>query len=346
MDEKLTYNLPFVIPEVTSFPSIASLLSILSHYEQASPWIHNNFVNLYGFQYADHPLMLRFSSERIRQLCPFVNYNRFGKECVAYFGVEKFLRDFISMGYYILIEYDRFFLPYCDDFQKEHTFHQLFIYGIDTEKNVFHVADFFHENKFSQQIVGADILGESINYSVHNNVRFFAETLKFNHAVYTFDMNLFVKDLNDFLHSKRTVLPYEDNYFNSYEKSNVMCETMMYGLSNYDFIIQNISNMMEQKPSYITLRTFHVIYDHKILMANRLSFLNMLGVITDFDSIKERYEDIKRLSLQSRNLIIKYKLSQDQFILDKLLQKMETIKKEEKLAVIQLLESLGTTTTL
>lgn len=336
--------LPHKYPFVTSFPSNAAMFSILTMYPQADPWLYNNFLNLWGLQIDEDNILLRFSPLMIKKICPFLSYNYFGRDFINAHYHNKIVDFFIvciSSGYYIFSQYNKLYIPHILYSQVIYNEHQLFIYGFNKKTREFYVADFIpsQSNKYTFYEASFSNVRDAVNNTQDNT--FFVEIFKYQNIDYRFDIDILKREINDFLNSTKSLLLYEESALYSYEKNCIQENLFTFGISNYNLIINNLIKIINENGPYNDIRTFHVLYDHKVLMINRINFLIRNGYIKDNQTLLQKFEIIKDLCLRCRNLFIKYRLTKNKKPLDQIITYIESIKSDEKILMQNLTDYLN-----
>jgi len=329
--------LPVTFPAVSSFPAETYVLLILLNYSQTEDWIYNNFVNLYGYITNENFIYQAFTLDEIRKVCPFISLSELrNREFIEdnFNGIIQFIKKCIASGYYVTIQYDQYFLRHTLNYNRVHRMHELFIYGFNDEAEKFYVSDFFYNSKLSSQEVSFSELEESVKH-VPSEI-FGIDLLKFIDVNYEFNYDIFIKDLNDYLNSTRTVLCYEENCLTPPEIHRLSEGGYVFGISNYDLINKAFSQVIDRGHDngfgdiyYRILRSAHALYNHKVLMLERLKFLQKKGMQVNADSILN-YERIVELCQTNRNLSIKYRVTRDASIVQKIINNYEIVKIEEE----------------
>lgn len=334
--------LPVTFPSVSSYPAETYILSILLNYKQTDNWIYNNFINLYGYITKENYIYQAFAFDAIRRACPYIYLNRFmDRDFIDdnFGGIIQFIKTCIASGYYIILQYNQYFLHHASYYKKTHRMHELFVYGFNDITKIFYISDFFNHGKLSSREVSFLELDESVSH-VPREI-FEIDILKFKPVNYEFKFDLLIKELNDYLNSTRTILCYEENCLTPAEIHRLSEGNYVFGISNYDLINNALLLIIAPghdgeslKPEFFGIysrirRSAHVLYNHKVLMVERLKFLQNKGIGVDADSIL-KYERIKELCFINRNLILKYEITLDAGIIRKVIRNYEIARVEEE----------------
>jgi hypothetical protein len=148
---------------------------------------------------------------------------------------------------------------------------------------------------------------------------------------YSFNLDLVRFLISEYLNSE-----------NSFEKYNRFSNSNMerdYGISVFGRVLEHIEYIKKGWfEGYIDIRIFRIIKEHKTLMLKRLDYINKN--IIDIGELVEKYKEIFYLSEQCYHLALKYKLSLDKSIPDKLIAKIFGIVEGDQAILRKLLERL------
>lgn len=164
--------LPVKYPPITSFPQYADFLSIALVEDRSLHWLYSHFIQLRGYYKKGYPY-IKFDDLPPIEECPFCNEHILKRNFIL--NKWKDIVDFciysINLGYYIIINVDRYFLPVFDGYNKIHNIHPTLIYGYNIEKAIFNVADFYKDNKYSYSIVNFEDLNKAfINFKFSKSI--------------------------------------------------------------------------------------------------------------------------------------------------------------------------------
>lgn len=333
--------LPVKYPIATSYMGLAPMLSILSSYKEPESWVYNHFVNLWRENLdCDYKHPLTFFSSNTIFCCPFLNNISLSSDIVHenYNGIVDLIMSSISLGYYVFFTYNQFYIPHCLHYQKLNNKHMLFVFGFNKLDKTFHVADFFYKNKYSFEKVSFEDLEKSVEGIIDNKWAV-VRICKYVDYKYTFDVKLLKKSINDYLNSTHTVLNYETNILSEIERKNMCTGKMVFGLNNYELIIEYLSQLKKDDNITKDIRTFHALLDHKVMMLSRLTYLKENNLIENFDTLYNKFKKIKNYCKINRDLFIKYLLTSNNNILDRILDNIKIIVSEEKEAMLLLLNA-------
>lgn len=325
--------LPMRYPTITSWQWQANTFAVLDNYPETEPWMMSHFIQLQltsnpGSSYVD------FYRTPTFEFCPWLFHQHLKRETVHYINEDicSFFIDAIDRDHYIYGLFDQaYFLP-------EHGVpHDLFIYGYDLRKKVFYVADFTFTGKYSFAKVPFVEL-EKAYYSIQREHDWLysgkggVSLLSFDaRANYDFRLANVIEQLEGFLSGQ-----------NCFEKSRELTyhtQPFVSGLEVYEKLIEDLGKIRvnEQLPD---VRPFHVICDHKTLMLRRIVFLERRGYLEPDSGLVERCREVENTALVCRNLLIKYEITQDLRIIDKMISNLRHMSKNEREFIELLLSKL------
>jgi hypothetical protein len=79
----------------------------------------------------------------------------------------------------------------------------------------------------------------------------------------------------------------------------------IFGVNVYDAVLNQIKKQLTAEDPDFDIRALHLVYDHKILMIERLKYLMEKGYLDYDNEILESYNEVVNHMLTARNLLIK-----------------------------------------
>lgn len=314
--------LPFVYPEITSWQWHANLFALLGMSEEAKGWIYNNYIQMYcASEYKQDPKILHidfFPYYNSFVVCPLLHTQYVDRKFILkkFSSVKEFLCFCIDENYYVYgICNEKFLLN-----RKENFIHDLFVYGYNLEKHTFNVADFTLKKggKYTQIETSIDDVCQgfsSIDEKEDHLLRGeggFLLMKRQNHPEisYVFDINLVKRNLKEYLEGYNS---FEHMYLEcnswvmNYRETGEPCPYLAYGINIYQMLIRYIKT--ESPSGEIPPKIFHILYDHKKLMKNRVKYMVEHFFLRDESRIMEMLNEIERISIIIRNLVLKANLT-------------------------------------
>ncbi|WP_059052806.1 hypothetical protein [Paenibacillus senegalimassiliensis] len=315
--------LPVNEPVITSYPVFANPLSIIQDNQQGWSWIISNFIQVVCPKPDSLTLNFKNYSES-----PILCYQHIKKSLInsRWEDIAEFIIDSIDMNNYVYMIVDQHYLSASDAFQRLRCPHDIFIYGYDSCKKIFNVADNMKSGKYVFSTCSFDELKNAYNmlpkdqdtiYPFNPNEGFnqSVKLLSLNaHIEYKFNINYVIKSLLDYLESKLTM-----NEIHQYRESH------SYGISTYADVCEYVY-LLEKNQVDFDIRSFHLIYEHKKLMRMRVDFLKKTNFLKDINELIEQCQKLETETLMIRNLALKYYINKKVTLLTDIVQRLEVIK--------------------
>lgn len=272
-------------PPITSYPTHANLLACLSQHENYLVWYFENYMNIFTNNLFDKIIdnYVDFFAPIPWKSNPFILSQNLSRELfdVMETDIIKFLINAIDQGNYIFLYLNRFYLSASHSYQKIDDVHDVFIYGYDKGKKLFNIADFFLDNKYVFATASFDEIARA--YHEYNddwkdgdvdirNVEGIILIKPLPFAAYSYTVNDTIQGLKDYLggttNSGRYIHGFklDCEYDDFYEVKNCL------GLNIYSFLMEYLKTV-DASYSYVDIRGFYMIYEHKILLNLYLDYL-------------------------------------------------------------------------
>ena len=84
-----------------------------------------------------------------------------------------------------------------------------------------------------------------------------------------------------------------------------------FGVEVYDRALERIEKQMAKDEPDFDIRALHIMYDHKVLMLERIKYLMANGYLNYDEDLIKSYEEVVKNILAARNLLIKISISED-----------------------------------
>ena len=203
--------------------------------------------------------------------------------------------------------------------------HEVLIYGYDETKNEFYITDYdlkgiygecvctFEELANSYEHMGSQILwdDDTVVLVRRKQIPFFRTDL--------FRMSNL---LEDYLQSRSSWWRFNNSQPSDTDDPNQ-------GINAYDRVIEYIQTIYSEH-SYLDIRTFCTIRDHKYIMYERIKYLKLMGYINPHNTLSDRYERVYHYSEQIKLLALKYAVTTELRVLDSLVLTINQMREKEK----------------
>ena len=306
-------------PMITSWQWHATLFSILSEDDNAKKWIFSNYI-----QYRCYEIEEIFTGDKMLftdimpgssslKECPYLITSLMTKEQIeSYCGdIVDFIIKTIDLGGYVYGVFDE--AKILSDVNVDYKFpHELFIYGYDIDGEGFYVGDFTFKDKYAHNKLsfedvrkGYDVITASDDHMFkddYNGTRGLYVIFKnTDTCYYQLDTVLIRDTLREYLNSQDT-----KNHFRMMR--NRFNDTT-FGVEVYDKVLERINYQMSLEEPDFDVRALHVMYDHKVLMLERIKYLMANGYLNYDEDLIKSYEEVVKNMLAARNLLLKISLN-------------------------------------
>ncbi|MGG4340446.1 hypothetical protein [Paenibacillus lautus] len=271
-------------------------------------------------------------------ICPWILLQRIRKDIIYLKwanDISQFVRDALLQGYYVSLMVDQFYIPASSAFNKKHRNHELFIYGFDDTTEIFLISDNFQNGKYTKGSCSfTDLNNSYIDLSKTTDLgQELVYLLSFNkYGKFEINIEVLKELLSDYLCS-----------VNSSQKNNLLNQPLkkdwIYGLRCYDHIVTYLNNVKTTE-NYLDVRPFYVQKNHKSMMIKRLLYLSEIGILNDDENYITQYINIEKISAIVVNLTLKYNITKDKNILNRIAENLGKMSRGESEILPKILKSL------
>ncbi|HEX5125618.1 MAG TPA: hypothetical protein VFW00_02670 [Rhodocyclaceae bacterium] len=195
----------------------------------------------------------------------------------AFYGsISSYIVDNIKQDFYVETFIDEYYIPVLFNGYDSHFGHRLLVFGFDESQRTFDIIGFDKKSQYKKLTCGYDELDAAfiaVLPQFPERTRLFKPAINGPQAV--FDQQKFVNVLNEYLDSRNTLL--NPDLRGLLKADNVL----WYGLKNYDFLGQYlvawIAGQEAGAAKTVDYRGFHVLWEHKKCMLDRLKWLIKIG---------------------------------------------------------------------
>lgn len=344
MIEKDGIILPISEVQVTTWAEQNFLFAILKEIPTGYDWILNTHIQIRGSHFVHYeggnvdtsitfyPYAMHNLTPNIYDQCPFIEKYTLPKELVRskFETFHDFVMAAIRSGYYISTYMDQYFR---NDIRTYGFHHPNFIYGFDKKMKKILLADNFENNKYAYKTITysqADLAFELVGGNSWETSIFLYKIKEYRHEFYP----KYVKEqLIDYLNPCRG-LCYLDRTICMNPRYNGAAyrNEVYYGIECYDLIKKYIAGIKENDIDYVDgdWRSFSMLKDHKQLMLERYNFMTENNFANENNDLEEKFiKQIKDCEILI-NIFLKYKLTHDIDILDKILLRLDKSLENDK----------------
>lgn len=342
-------KLPFVMPQVYGFLGHAYVLGILQPFEYAKPWIHTSYIQLFiskhylnglgEYRLDFYPdLMIAYNN------MPWLMYRHTDKDLLNQLGVDihRYLITQLEREYYVVTYVDEFYIHNSICYQENHFVHDIFIYGYDLDRQIYHVAIFDKNRQFTMQEVTFEQFTQAYISQVKSSQSLISSCKRLKPSNYEnskygsgagrfdFDLQLMIDVLSDYVEGR-----------NSTERLQIQQQPVegYFGVEIYPYLQEFITRVIEGVQNF-DVRQLHILWEHKKMMVARIEYLQQLGYLKEDTNLLTEAKRLEKHAYTSRNLMLKGFMSNNRNILHPLVQSLEEIRVAEKELITLLIEEL------
>ncbi|MFC4101269.1 cysteine peptidase family C39 domain-containing protein [Paenibacillus xanthanilyticus] len=338
--------LPFTQPDVYGFLGHAFVLGILQNYEECRPWIHTNYVQMYISQhYIDlneyrldffPDLLIIFGS------VPWLEYRQSDKAELKRFNISihDYIQRQIDGGFYFFSYVDEYYIPFTLAYGEHHFTHDIFIYGYDRAKRVYHYAVFDRNRQFTLRELDFDVFDTAYHADTRQNaISVCRKVAPEEYATYKYDFKIGKYDLDVALMADML-----DDYVNARNTSDRLrlyrnAEPGRWGVDVYDALGEYYALLREDRIN-LDVRQMHNLWEHKKMMLARIGYLQQLGIVARELPYLDAFQRLEQETFKMRNMLLKFFFSRNHAALDKIIASLAVIKQVEREACEQLIADL------
>jgi hypothetical protein len=315
MDRRLEFYYPAIID---AYSGVAGNISVQQYYNSYIPLIiSNHFLITYYHDSKSTGFNWRFYNDDFGH---FIDIH----DLVEAKGIIEALIDVINHGYYIHLVIDHYFISQSDAYNNYHNFHDCAtIFGYNTDKEIFYVADNFINGKFEIFEISYDEIIKSREecndrviekFYFNSNIHFELTLYKIQSLVHGYVYGTYYYEVN--------------NKFIEIDKN----QNEVFGIFVYDILYKQAVDTINKNNRY-DVRSFHVMYNHMnigiLLMQWLIDSNTDFGELINKKKYIEIYQVLSNKMLTARNLYIKLSTFFSSNSYNKLLKLIEEIKLEE-----------------
>lgn len=312
--------LPVQYPMITSWQWHATLFSILGDDPNFLKWVYSNYIQLRCYHITeiftgDDMLFADMmpGSSSLKQ-CPYIVQSLVTKGMLDSYcdgDVIDFIIKTIDLGGYVYGVFDE--ARILCDVKLDYKFpHELFIFGYDKDKQIFNVGDFTFKEKYGYTTVTFDEVRRGYEVIAPKDDHMFKDDYKGfrglyvifkNNATsyYELDTGLIARTLHEYLDCEDT----KDHFRMMRNRFN----DTVFGIDVYYTVQGQVLKQVDRGD--FDIRALHVMYDHKVLMYNRLKYLMDKKLIPMDPALLDDYQVVIDDIQAAEMLMIRISISGD-----------------------------------
>ncbi len=271
-------------PKIDSYPIYGMITSLIPDDEYYRKWIINNFI---GLRFLKNDNVLFY--EQYRSLLfssPYLMTEVINRETLAWekFDVIRMVGDSIEQGNNVFLFCDRYYISEYRQFKVEHDLHELFIYGYDAEKDIFHCCDNLSNGKYKPFEVPGNEMTEALKIGNMDDYSDYFSNIYVIKQRQWWD--------GDILDEKQILSMYRDYVFSIYRR-NILepFSNVSYGFEVHYDVEKYLNEIVSgEKPE---IRVVYVLQEHKKLMSERFNQLYIEMNKIEYRFLADEYKKLQ-----------------------------------------------------
>jgi hypothetical protein len=330
-------SLPLGVPASNSYQFMAFPLAIMSPHKNTEEWVFTNFIQTcLDLDLVKSPIPYYYYIYDYT-VSPFLDVQKLKFDMLEIMrpNIIEFLEKAISLGYYVYMNVDEFFIPLRESTNKKHVSHDILISGFDTESKTLSAYGFTKRQKLEFVDVSFEML-ESAHNSAKEIEKSLTQVILYKYVAdseYDFDCGCFKQQLEEYRFGVNSSMRYS---------ALRTPWKRIYGLEAIRHLPGYIDNRIEasEKPD---IRIFHFLYEYHALMKNRLKFMCANGFLKNSSAL-EKWDELLKSCEMVRNYALKLQHANKNgtHSLQEAKRRLKKIYDEEPSIIDEILESLLT----
>lgn len=326
--------LPMSEPIIKCYPGYAHVCSIVgAQSEYHIPWIYNYFVQLYVSDDFRKEFRIDYRTPYLYDNLPCIRRNHIARNIALeqWDGIINFIRYYIDRDYYV---YGVFDVSKIAVYSRDHFFsHAPILYGYDDEKEEIYFGDIYGYGKYSLGIASyKEVINATKEITHHKDVDsidwrsgFYCVRYTENCYPFQFDIDMFINLLTDYVKQKDSVARWTLPGIIRSDKGKTVC-----GIRIYPFM-QEYLLFAHNEGVGLDRRGFYVLKEHKLILEKSLTYVMGEGWKKEYSVEWKMLEKDIQITTIMCNLCIKYNLTSEKNILDKLRDYLVVLEENDKI---------------
>jgi hypothetical protein len=263
---------------------------------------------------------------------PWFEYESISHEAInsLNLNLNNLIINYIDRGYYILAIVNDFFIPDRQAYQKFNLKHDILLYRYDFMNKRFDAIGYNKDGTYGHSFVDFDDFEKSFFSIDNNDLIFYTLNGFYNH---NFSIESTVELLKDYLYSRNTSSRLKVLDGKRYISDHAFGLDVYYHLKNY-------FHLLITKQANFDIRSLHMLYEHKECMISRIKFLEENGYLKNSSEFLDGYNKIRDKIKTTKNLQLKYKLTRNNYDIQKIITILDEVAREEKVIIENILNNL------
>ena len=274
------------------------------------PWLFRNFIQIScDIHSVNRPIDFFYGVEKdwdFHWINYFLNFDQIPLPLFLHYGVMDFIRGCIDQGKYIELRLDQYDIRDRDEYRQHHFSHQNLIYGYDDSQKLVYLLGYANAGQMVKtKISYADLKYQFVKRNSVSNIY----VIEYKQEAYGFEYQ------GEYM--RKMIRQYLESDNSSLDLGHLIePRRRVYGIACYD-------ELLTEKGMQMLLsdwRVVHLLYEHKALMKERLEYIIFHEAENRdyFNRFPEAYSEVVRRAFNIRSLTVKYELSGEDIIAEKI----------------------------
>lgn len=309
-------------------------LSILDDTAEFKCWMNNNFIQLIISEDSTWGAFL-FDNNIIKD-CPWLSSAQLDRNLVQD-DITKFIKSMIDNNVYIWMNIE---VKGISGYNKNANFHDIFIYGYDENTKNIYVADFIHGGHYQRFLLSyrqihtayqgmakyEDPLGICLIWKRKNIYPYLNQ--------YTESTKMIKESLKGYLSAK---YPFS---ILKYMEIEAQFKNSFWGIGIYKGLVKYCTALQRGAVDYSEYKIFDLLYKHKVIMSERIEYIETSYGIKNLDDEKDLGKLLKKKSLITRNMFLKFLISGKMALLESIKKMLVEMEGWDRILCKNLLEKI------
>ena len=338
--------LPIYSTDISTYHYHSNILAVIPDGEQKDLWLYNNYIQLEAPAAnldTDYSRLDFYFPYSLWKACPLLFYQRLHRKLIdsEWPDVTKFFIKSISLGFYVYLYADRYYIPNTNSYHRFHHIHDLFIYGYNNTEKMFYAKEYAEntaiysdtEISYEEMYMAYNSAVECVDPNRINEVELISYD-DTNFVRYNLDINYIKNSIKDYLSGSNTYVCYVHNSMWLWRNSSFNFGVNVY--NNVRLCLDEIYNGIKS----IDFRLLSALESHKNLMLKRIKHLASEGYLRNGKFIYDRYNIINNKTVLFCNLLLKHSLTLNKDFLVRADELFDYITNQEKQVLEYLIQNL------
>lgn len=345
-------KLPIYKSPIVGLHNLAYPLVVLSGHKECIPWFYSNYLQLKCDK--KFKSILTFCADGYSAL-PWLDTELLAKNLLEKkHNLHELVCSRIENCAYFSSSYDEFYIPTSPAYRSRHFDHDFLIYGYDKNAREYNVLAYTSRRTLEAFTISFDQFYSAFHSKwirKRYNLYFFK---KKKTSEFSFSIKKILDLLRDYSAGRRPSQKYVADYirmptflgmdifrFLKYLRQKLDTRKIAYGMDVYKYLKIHLKSFFVDKKSRSPMTSLHILYEHKKNMAARLQYIRKKRLAYVNTKDIKGYLELARVTLQMRNLLIKFRITNQNIELEKIIKSLERCESLEREILERLIASFS-----